>query len=92
MKYQLETVKYFYHDKEEMENLEKLGFTFEETEHLSTEIDIENSAYLKFRDYSICGEPTIELRSLEELAEFIREYGQIVMDEGTIEIYDDYRE
>lgn len=92
MKYQLETVKYFYRDKEEMEKLEKLGFTFEKTKYFTYSIDMEDSTASREGDYCICGEPTIELSSLEELAEFIKEYGQIVMDKGTIEIYDYWRE
>lgn len=34
----------------------------------------------------------IEINTLEELVRFTREYGEIVLDENYIEIYDDYRE
>lgn len=35
---------------------------------------------------------TIEINSLEELQELIKEVGEIIIDESTIEIYDDFRE
>ena len=35
---------------------------------------------------------TIEINSLEELQALINEVGQIIIDDDTIEIYDDYRE
>jgi hypothetical protein len=34
----------------------------------------------------------IEISSLEQLVSFISKYGEIVMDDGCIEIYDSYRE
>ena len=34
----------------------------------------------------------IEINTLEELIEFSREWGELVISEGCIEIYDDYRE
>lgn len=37
-------------------------------------------------------EYTIEINSLEELQELIKEVGDIIIDESTIEIYDDFRE
>jgi len=36
--------------------------------------------------------PTLTIDTLEELMGFVKEYGQIILDEDTIEIYDDYRE
>ena len=35
---------------------------------------------------------TIEINSLEELQALINEVGEIIIDENTIEIYDDFRE
>ena len=35
---------------------------------------------------------TIEINSLEDLQELIKDVGSIIIDESTIEIYDDYRE
>lgn len=34
----------------------------------------------------------VEINSLEELQALINEVGQIIIDESTIEIYDDFRE
>lgn len=35
---------------------------------------------------------TIEINTLEDLQELIKDVGSIIIDENTIEIYDDYRE
>lgn len=37
-------------------------------------------------------ESTVEINSLEELMAFVEEHGQIVLNTGFIEIYDDWRE
>ena len=34
----------------------------------------------------------VEINSLEELMKFVERYGEIVLDDGMIEIYDTYRE
>jgi hypothetical protein len=34
----------------------------------------------------------IEVSSLEELVNMTKEYGKIIINENTLEIYDDYRE
>lgn len=92
MKYAIKTSKYFYQDKEEMEQLEKLGFTFEKTEYNSSVVCLETLKTKTVPDYLICENPVLEIDSIEELADFVKEYGQIVLDTDTIEIYNYYRE
>ena len=38
------------------------------------------------------GQTTIEINTLDELMEFVKEWGDIVLSESGIQIYDDYRE
>ena len=38
------------------------------------------------------GEWYIKIKTLEELIDFVKENGEVVLDENRIEIYDDYRE
>lgn len=76
MKFNLKTSGYFYHDPKERNKLEYLGFYFEKTEY----------------GFAIRGTPEIEINSLEELIAFSEKYGRIILDDGTIEIYDDDRE
>ena len=75
-------------DKEEITRLAKLGFEFEKTQDLEYDIELVGPARL-----------TIEICDVNELINFITEYGKIVMrlepfekKEFIIEIYDDYRE
>jgi hypothetical protein len=79
MKYKLTTSGCFYRDESKRKKLEKLGFSFEETSH---------GMKIKRDDNDV----VIEISTLEELHKFIRKYGDIVMGEDSIEIYDDYRE
>lgn len=83
MIFKLSTSKYFYHKNSAwVKDLKLLGFTFEEV-NLPWECG----------DVSIGNEPTIEIKSLEELMEFRNKFGQLVLeDENRIEIYNDYRE
>jgi ribosome biogenesis SPOUT family RNA methylase Rps3 len=79
MKFTLSTTVKFYHHKEEIDKLEKLGFEFERS--------------LLF-GYHIIGKPTIEINSLEELIQFGKEYGKegkIIVSNGCIEICDNYK-
>jgi hypothetical protein len=83
MKFELSQEKVWVDDKEKKE-LEKLGFKFVKENRLP---------------YTSCGEwyhsgknPKIEFNTLKELMNFIKKYGQIVLSEDEIEIYNDYRE
>jgi hypothetical protein len=83
MKFTVKTSGYFYNNDDEMERLKKLGFTFK-----NTAIGIrEHTNYVK-EQYEV----EIEVSSLEELVNMTKEYGRIIIDENTLEIYDDYRE
>jgi hypothetical protein len=77
MKFTLTTSGYFYPVKKVRKKLESLGFTFKK-----------DSKY----GYVICGKPKIYISSLKDLLKFVKKYGDIVLRENDIEIYDYYRE
>lgn len=77
MKFELSTSKYFYPDKNERIELSKLGFTFRPSE---------------YKEYVIEGTQEIEINSLEELIEFSKEFGELIIEDKSIEIYNGYRE
>ena len=79
MKSELSTSKYFYPDKNEVIELSKLGVTFRPSEYKYTFRPIE-------------GTPEIEINSLEELIEFSKEFGELIIEDKSIEIYNGYRE
>lgn len=85
MKFKLSTSANLYlkeSNKEEIEKLKSFGFKFHDYRSISgsdTEV-IE------------CDEAQIEINTLEELIEFSREWGTIIVDQDSIEIYNDYRE
>jgi hypothetical protein len=82
MKFPITQNKYWY-SNESKEKLEKLGFTFEQT----------TERYKNFGEWQVTDcKPTIEISTIEELIEFTKEYGEIVFNGKTIEIYNDYRE
>ena len=70
MKYNLYTTKNFYKKKREREGLEQLGFTFIKSDD----------------DFLIEGVPEIEISSLIELEEFIKEWKEITIDKDNITI------
>ena len=78
----LRTAGYFYNEGD-TEHLEELGFTFRE-----------HAMYLANRlpKLIICGKPEINFSTLEELMAFVSKHGQVVLDDDTITIYDDYLE
>ena len=78
MEFELSTTGYFYPNKEDRTKYEKLGFKFE------------HSDYLKFKKSN--GNPKIIFNSLDDLIKFANEFGDIIVSDGHIEIYDDYRE
>ena len=86
MKFELSTSKYFYPDENERIELSKLGFTFRPSEY---KYAFRPSEY---KEYIIEGTPEIEINSLEELIEFSKEFGELIIEDKSIEIYNGYRE
>lgn len=85
MKFKLSTSANLYlkePNKEEIEKLKSFGFKFHDYRSISgaDTLVIE------------CDEAQIEIDTLEELIEFSREWGKLVIDENSIEIYNSYRE
>jgi len=93
------------YNKDKAEKLEKLGFKFDRMQHTEgkviTEWYQERETECEPGDYDEAVKDKdvveIKLNSLEDLMDFINEYGEIVVSqpkEGLpiIEIYDDYRE
>jgi len=78
MKFTITTSGYFYPNKERRTELEQLGFTFKPSDD--------------YKNFIILGKPTIEIKDLNELIQFADKWGEIIVGEGTIEIYDYYRE
>jgi GT2 family glycosyltransferase len=77
MKFMLATSGSFYNKEPYRKELEGLGFTFRKGEF----------------GWCINNKDTfIELNSLDELMAFVGKWGEIVLFDGRIEIYDDYRE
>jgi hypothetical protein len=77
MEFKITTTGFFYPDEERRKKLEKIGFTFEPSKYLG---------------FKIVGEPIVEIKDLDELIQFADEWGEIIVSDGLIEIYDDYRE
>ena len=77
MKFKIETTGYFYPNLEDRNRLEQIGFAFEKS---------------NYKDFKITGKPEIEINTLEELIQFGNKHGEIIVSDGNIEIYDDYRE
>lgn len=78
MEFTLSTAGYFYPEANSRKKLEDLGFTFKPSD---------------YKDFTIQGNPVITINTLEELINFSNTIeGEIIVGEGRIEIYDDYRE
>lgn len=73
MIFKLRVTKYFYTNKNQINSLKKLGFTFKKSKS----------------EFEILGEPMLEINTLEELLQFYSEYGKLVITANTIEIYND---
>ena len=76
MKFTLSTTGYFYPNQEDRFKLEKIGFAFRHSE------------------YGVCKtdtKPEIEFSTLEDLIRFGNEFGEIIVTDGSIEIFDDHR-
>lgn len=78
MRFELSTAGNFYSNASEIEKLKKLGFKFEWLE--------------EYNKYAISNYPEIHISTMDELMDFIKEYGRIIIDEGVIKIYDNYLE
>lgn len=88
MKFKLSVSEHLYRTnrpakEEERQRLTKLGFRFS---HRQSE------GYWLLEDGDEAVPPTIEIENLEDLMAFVKEHGTIVMYDGTIEIYNGYRE
>lgn len=77
MKFTLSTSRHFYPQAYRRKELEEIGFTFKPSD---------------YKDFTIEGSPEIEINSLEELIQFANKFGEIIVGDGSIEIYNDYRE
>lgn len=77
MKFTLSTSGHFYPQADRRKELEEIGFTFKPSD---------------YKDFTIEGSPEIEINSLEELIQFADKFGEIILRDYSIEIYDDYRE
>ncbi|MHA1185943.1 MAG: hypothetical protein ACTSSK_03575 [Candidatus Heimdallarchaeota archaeon] len=82
MKFKL-TISQTNFNKKEMEEFKELGLEFRKMKNLGR--------VFYYNGYSE-GESEIEINTLEELMEFIKEWGQVIIDEKGIEIYNTYRE
>jgi hypothetical protein len=81
MKFKLSTIGDCYTDPDKIEKLEKIGFTFKPS----------TFAMFNTKTFHIEGSPEIEINTLEELIEFSNTFGELIVSDGSIEIYDDYR-
>ena len=93
MKFNLSTSNYLYNDKDK-KRLEKLGFVFDK-ELKAPHIEEGKKWYMD--DYDVEQHIIIEINTLEELLEFQKNYGQLIIggngeDGFWLEIYDGYRE
>ena len=82
MKFKIRVASYFY-NKQDKEELEKLGFKFtlyEPRKDSGEPYVVEN--YSRVEDWSEA--PEIEIESLEELLTFYEKWGEIVFDSGKI--------
>lgn len=87
MKFNLTTSGCFYKDKDKIK-LGQLGFRFKTTEEVYGEFT--HKEWYKDEDFE--NPVTIEINTLEELIQFVKEWGEIIISEDGIKIYDDYIE
>lgn len=87
MKLKLITSGRFYEEDDKV-NLEKLGFKFKTTKEMYGKETIKKWYLEKDDDSPIY----IEINSIEELMNFVREWGNVIISCDEIEIYDNYRE
>ncbi len=87
MKFNITVTGDFYkaNQEKETDRLKELGFKFKKLE------EDEFMGYTTKLEY-FEDDPTIEINSLEELIDFNKKYGRIILSGNQIEIYNDYRE
>ena len=78
MKFTITTTASLYRNLEDVENLKTIGFVFLE--------DRSNNFHKKNKSVKI------EINSIEELISFTIKFGDIIVNQTSIEIYDGYRE
>lgn len=83
MKFKITSSGNFYSEVQ-ANKLEKIGFKFEKDD---TYKELHNET-----QYKISEGVDMEIITLDDLIAFIKKYGHVIVDEDTIEIYDDYRE
>jgi len=77
-------------DTENIKKLKELGFKYKETLHeVNGRYEYGDITTYRKDDSEL---PTIEINTIEELMDFIDKYGQVVVDNERILIYDDYLE
>ncbi len=85
MKFTITTSGTLYSSEERISELKEIGFTF-------TPMDNNGPIRLSEPTFRIQGEPTIEIKDLEELINFSNKWDEIIVSDGYIEIYDSRRE
>lgn len=80
MKFKVTTAGSFY-SEQQAEKLRKLGFEFGI-----------NDYDMQRRPFKTGGDVEVEFKTLDELIDFSNEWGELIVSDGHIEIYDDYRE
>ena len=83
MKTKIRTANDFYNDADK-DSLAKLGFEFK--------MQTERHGIGNYNGWSPQNEPEIDINTLDELLAMVRVYGDIVIREDEIIIYDDYLE
>jgi hypothetical protein len=83
MRFLLVTTGRHYGENQKIE-LESLGFEF----HLNDRLRYTGRPYTMDKDKQVF----IEMESLQELVDFSDKWGQIIVNNNEIEIYDDFRE
>lgn len=86
MLFRLRTSGWSYDESEKL-RLSMLGFKFDYHDDRWPGGRTMSTVYAK-TEYS----PFVEFRTIDEIVAFVREWGQVVVSDGVIEIYDSYRE
>ena len=71
MEFKISTSGFFYPDAKDRVKLEKIGFTFNKSD---------------YKGFTIVGNPTLEIKDLNELIKFSKKWGDIIVCDGFIEI------
>ena len=79
MIFEVSTSGRFYNDNAHKKRLEKIGFKF-----------VESDIVRPFR--KVTETVTVEIINLDQLISFSKKFGELIVSNGSIEIYDNYRE